>query len=542
MAIPQRTRDWTLTHVQNSLDLFDSPWEEFRKFALELLHTNGLPNAKPLKEEISRLDLITTLYQNLPNRPNLPVDASSHKALYQCLRLLGKNQKAIALRPKASHTRAFPLASQPLQKDLKPPPNTKSVTKLTKSNRKRPRENSSPLARDIFAQSLRSVQLHKQPAQSLPFSQRKKRSARTADLYILETTSDLKKYLEGPMDLPAMISPSSPAMRQILQNDPSISIVGLLSSYPPDSVLQAQYLDKEFNQHEEITVGNALKDMTESPSTSRDCWNVLDFGHIGASRTPSEIRRVDACRLADDAYKKAHTHVLSRPEQKSYLSHVPPKGSESDPIPWKQISDWWLLSCRGTSSPVHVDSGGLHTFIRTEEGSKVWTYLPHPSEEDRKIIEVHGFSEADRFSRPIVQIELEQNSLFLMPAGTPHHVFTPTNCLASGGFFLTKRTFADTLRAAEIGDRCGDCTNDEPPPQMHRYYSFLLDWYRSASREDLLASGCGSRELGRVIQALTDYTHVGAKKDNRSKRKRTFRQTSANDTCLKELRARLERW
>ena len=117
---------------------------------------------------------------------------------------------------------------------------------------------------------------------------------------------------------------------------------------------------------------------------------------------------------------------------------------------------------------------------------------------------------AHKLSQRLIQLELEEQSLFLIPAGTPHHVFTPSNYLASGGFYLITRTLVRTLKAAELGDRCSNCTNNGAPPQIHLYYDFLLKWYGSTSEEILLKHGCGINKISNVVRALKDYTYTGA--------------------------------
>ena len=346
MMRPRSTREWTLTYVQKNLNLSDQAWIQFRCFAIQLLCTNRLPNTKSIKREVDRLHLVDTLRVGLQVYTDLP--SASDIVLYQCLRLLCKSQKFGALRSKSvSHQptkiRIFPMASQPLLEDLTPPKPLIQATARSKSKSKSKRQRQrravdpQPLARDIFAASLRGMQSHKRSAQGLIFSQRET-CAETVDLFILETMDDFREYLASPMCYPAYTSPHSPVMQQIQQDHPAASIEGLLNTYPHNNILQAQYLDTELNKHEKISISNTLNDITQPTSMSRDCWNILDFGQNGASRTPLEIQKVDACRLADATYEKARTHNLSRPEQKSYFSHMP-NGTKPDSIPYKKISD-----------------------------------------------------------------------------------------------------------------------------------------------------------------------------------------------------------
>ena len=184
------------------------------------------------------------------------------------------------------------------------------------------------------------------------------------------------------------------------------------------------------------------------------------------------------------------------------------------------------------------------------QGTKVWSYPSQPTDEDLLIIRSYGFTKTEKLSQRLVQLELEEQSLFLLPAGTPHHVFTPSNCLASGGFFLTARTLARTLKAAELGDRCGDYTNDGAPPQIHVYYDFLLKWYGSTSEEVLLKSGCGINEIADVVRALEDYTYTGAgaKKGeidqaamSHFRRKRDFIQACRDNSYIAKIKTKHKR-
>ena len=214
MASPCISWKWTIIIVQKYLNLNGSAWVKFREYAVKLLHAHGLPNNERCKEEINRLQLVNQLRENLSADVYSSADPIIQITLYHCLRLLWKSERsrvsdrsrstschnqqspvhpipmtsqplheelmAVHHYPQSSPVHISLMASQPLQEDLTPSATermseatAKLKTKPIRSKRKTVRDKCPLLARDIFAESLRSVQLFKRPARGILFSKQK---------------------------------------------------------------------------------------------------------------------------------------------------------------------------------------------------------------------------------------------------------------------------------------------------------------------------------------------------------------------------------
>ena len=92
------------------------------------------------------------------------------------------------------------------------------------------------------------------------------------------------------------------------------------------------------------------------PRSDDPVWNCLDIGasQISVDYTPREIAQEDLLRQADPIKGSAT------------------RGHRMDTI--KDMQQWFLLTQAGSISDIHVDSGGLCTWIRVLVGRKIWYY------------------------------------------------------------------------------------------------------------------------------------------------------------------------
>ena len=93
-----------------------------------------------------------------------------------------------------------------------------------------------------------------------------------------------------------------------------------------------------------------------APQPDDPVWNCLDIGasQIHVEYTPREIVQEDLLRQADPIKGNAT------------------RGHRMDAV--KDMQQWFLLTQAGSISDVHVDSGGLCTWIRVLVGRKIWYY------------------------------------------------------------------------------------------------------------------------------------------------------------------------
>ena len=384
-------------------------------------------------------------------------------------------------------------------------------------------------AQYVLNQELRLISKNSIPAHAVYYDDPDIIMKGRADVLIIRTIDQLKDYLKGLLCQPAYLPPDSKAMTMINEVYPLLSPDELIKKIqlPHNKILDAQYLESPLNRHSDLTIAQALEDMKKGPNQrSHNGWNVLDFG-IPCQLTPWPIADIDVCRLADIQLMNSHNPRASRKtdDGKENIS----KG--------KHITDWGLMSCSGTSSTVHIDDPPFLTHIRMQQGQKIWTFLSQPKQEDREVHRMYGY-DPEKYSRKFTQLLLEPNSLFMQPAGTLHHVFTPEDSLVTGGFFLTAKTLAASLRTAEVVDQCYGCTNDDPLPQLHRVFQYVLSIYldlRTLHEYKITAA-----DVKEVISALQDYKYIPKKpKANMKahfKNKREFLQVCQQSHTIERLK------
>ncbi|KAI9759367.1 MAG: hypothetical protein M1840_003371 [Geoglossum simile] len=129
---------------------------------------------------------------------------------------------------------------------------------------------------------------------------------------------------------------------------------------------------------------------------------------------------------------------------------------------YMKTEKWHLLGQGGSGSLPHQDHCGLWTWVRVDQGRKLWL-ICHLSEDDRKLFAKEGsaFTSGQWF-----YLWLEPRDILIMPPGTVHAVFTPEDTLCTGGNGWSKKQMGDSMRSIAFEKMSPHVTNDDPIPQL----------------------------------------------------------------------------
>ncbi|KIM72795.1 hypothetical protein PILCRDRAFT_93306 [Piloderma croceum F 1598] len=134
----------------------------------------------------------------------------------------------------------------------------------------------------------------------------------------------------------------------------------------------------------------------------------------------------------------------------SWLGHIFQPFSKWGPfsISWDtwKASIWDLVTHAGFFTYVHHDGAGFCTYAFVRDGCKIWgIHRPKVTEKDdtrhsifdikRKILRPHGWTSYIEYS-DLYNVFLMPGDVLIQPPNAIHQVYTPVNCLASGGHFF----------------------------------------------------------------------------------------------------------
>jgi Cupin superfamily protein len=136
--------------------------------------------------------------------------------------------------------------------------------------------------------------------------------------------------------------------------------------------------------------------------------------------------------------------------------------SEGSALFWNKVEKWRLLAQGGSGSLAHCDHCGFWTWVKVDEGKRLWL-LCQLSEEDWAEFAERGLSfTGGQWS----YVWLEPGDVLIMPPGTVHAVFTPENTLCVGGNAWSQKRMGDTMRSIAFETTHPVVTNSEEVVQL----------------------------------------------------------------------------
>ena len=371
-------------------------------------------------------------------------------------------------------------------------------------------------AKAEFDEATLQITAHSKPAKAAYID-----SPEDADILVLRTVDEVQEYLSKPLLKMGLVLPGSEAMQKIEEHYRTCSAEELFEEEwvkPGKQWFHAQLNNNGVARHTTLLAQDVVEQF-KTPE-GREPFNILDFG-IATPFTPMQLVKLDICRAADKSFRNEAS--LSR-NAKTLTTG-------------KSIENWALISCEGTSSPIHVDNPPMHTHIRIHKGSKVWTFLVNPTLEDWETHKSQTFP--DKFLAKFRHVLLEEGTFMIQPAGTLHHVWTPKDCVATGGFFMTAKSMGLSLRVGLFTDGCNACTNDWPIDQIFRYFDFYLS---ICTREKVIEKyELTAAEIKDVKDALSLFPKTVSGRGGHIKRKRKFIQEIEKNEVVQKLEKQIVR-
>ena len=155
------------------------------------------------------------------------------------------------------------------------------------------------------------------------------------------------------------------------------------------------------------------------------------------------------------------------------------KGSDN----WRRhpkIAKYCLLSSKGSFTDFHIDFGGTSVWYHVLKGKKTF-WLVEPTEENLQLYKQWKLNTSDgRFFGDIVKecqrIDLEERSLFLMPSGWIHGVYTPEKSIVFGGNFLHFDAVEMQLKITKLQNETMKIPFENRFPNLEQLHWYVADY------------------------------------------------------------------
>jgi len=146
-------------------------------------------------------------------------------------------------------------------------------------------------------------------------------------------------------------------------------------------------------------------------------------------------------------------------------------GSEWTAEPRKEF---FLLSLENAISTIHVDTGGVVTWVLILEGRKIWYFPRHVTAQTVRWLSFAGSQTPEDYQDGWVKVELRPGDLLIMPPSFPHAVFTPENCLAVDGQFYTAANLGRSIEGLKLQEDHQDISNEDLSPSIYNTLGRVL--------------------------------------------------------------------
>ena len=182
-----------------------------------------------------------------------------------------------------------------------------------------------------------------------------------------------------------------------------------------------------------------------------------------------------------------------------------------------KIAKYCLLSSKGSFTDFHIDFGGTSVWYHVLKGKKIF-WLVKPTDENLELYKNWKLKSSDSsFFGDVVKecqrVELKENSLFLMPSGWIHGVYTPEKSIVFGGNFLHFDAIKMQLKITKLQNEEMNIPIENRFPNQIRLYWYVADY---------VVRCCGGRSY--IDQnVLNDSTNV------KKVKKKTFTESQITE-------------
>ncbi|KAH0545335.1 hypothetical protein FGG08_000634 [Glutinoglossum americanum] len=147
-------------------------------------------------------------------------------------------------------------------------------------------------------------------------------------------------------------------------------------------------------------------------------------------------------------------------------------GSEWTAEPRKEF---FLLSLENAISTIHVDTGGVVTWVLILEGRKIWYFPRHVTAQTVRWLSFAGSQTPEDYRDGWVKVELRPGDLLIMPPSFPHAVYTPEKCLAVGGQSYTAGNLGRSIEGLKLQEDHPDISNEDLDDSVYSTLARILN-------------------------------------------------------------------
>lgn len=191
----------------------------------------------------------------------------------------------------------------------------------------------------------------------------------------------------------------------------------------------------------------------------------------------------------------------------TYPDNFKEKGSHT----WTRhpkIAKYCLLSSKGSFTDFHIDFGGTSVWYHVLKGKKIF-WLVEPTDENLELYKNWKLKSSDnRFFGAIVKkcqrIVLEEQSLFLMPSGWIHGVYTPEKSIVFGGNFLHFDAIEMQLKITKLQNETMNIPLENRFPNLEQLHWYVADYVvrccgvNSCIDKDVLNNSTNIKKINKI--------------------------------------------
>lgn len=149
---------------------------------------------------------------------------------------------------------------------------------------------------------------------------------------------------------------------------------------------------------------------------------------------------------------------------------------EKDKGKWPKVQFYCLMSVADSYTDFHIDFGGSSVYYHILKGKKTFLFIP-PKAKHLKAYEEWNDSPQQNYTflpnitGECYRVDLHEGDTMLIPSGWIHAVWTPATSLVIGGNFLTRMSFKNQFRVADI-----EKANETPMKFRYPFFQRIM-WY-----------------------------------------------------------------